>query len=113
MIGQLPTRWHIAPPDACKERPAKSPDGDEITLALASRLPFAIRTQNDSGCGTQADDRILREVGTKAATIQAKDAKGAENKRDPVQDNARQMSQAYAVHGIFASVTNPADVSDG
>jgi hypothetical protein len=52
-------------------------------------------------------------VGTKAATIQAKDAKGAENKRDPVQDNARQMSQAYAVHGIFASVTNPAVVLDG
>lgn len=52
-------------------------------------------------------------MGTKAATIQAKDAKGAENKRDPVQHNAQQMSQAYAVHGIFASVTNPAVVLDG
>ena len=77
-----------------------------ITLGLAPRLPFAIRTQNDSGCGTQADDRILREMGAEAATIQAKDAKGAENERDPVQDDAQQMSQAYAVHERFVNATN-------
>jgi hypothetical protein len=54
----------------------------------------------------------LGEVGAEAATVQAKDPERAENERDPVQDDARQMSQAYAVHGN--SLTNQSsDISDG
>jgi len=77
-------------------------------LATGLSPPFAIRCQNDAGCGTQADNRILRQVGAEGATVQAKDPKGAENERDPVQDDARQMSQAYAVHGRSANATDPA-----
>jgi hypothetical protein len=76
-----------------------------IRLNDSEPPPFAIRCQNDTSCSAQADNRILREVGAVAATVQAKDPKPAENQRDPVQDDARQVSQAYAVHGN--SLTQP------
>jgi hypothetical protein len=55
----------------------------------------------------------LREVGAEAATIQTENPHGAENNRDPVQDDARQMSQAYAVHGRFRDRNLSSDISDG
>jgi hypothetical protein len=79
----------------------------QVTLGLAPCQPVVIRCQNDAGCGTQADNRILCEVGAEAATVQAKNPNGAENERDPVQDDARQMSQARPVHWRSVNAANP------
>ena len=81
-----------------------------VAVDLAPRPLFAIRSHDDTSCGTQAENRILREVGAEAATIQAKDPQGAENERDPVQHDARKLSQAYAVHGSSVDATNPATI---
>jgi hypothetical protein len=47
-------------------------------------------------------------MGAEAAPVQAKNPNGAENERDPAQDDARQMSQACPVHWKSVNAANPA-----
>jgi len=83
-----------------------------VLAVAATQLPGTSVIEGAAELRVKESDRIaameegLREMGAEAATIQAKDAKGAENERDPVQDDAQQMSQAYAVHERFVNATN-------